>query len=99
MLPGSHRAAFNAHDAGVDPNAYAAHFAAQPGDVSVHFSDTVHAAPPPTAANRAHYRISAVISFAHARAHHHRGDASYSDALHQRDDGQIDHLEAVAKRL
>lgn len=99
MLPGSHRAAFNAHDASLDPNAYAAHFAAQPGDVSLHYSDTVHAAPPPTATDREHYRISAVISFAHARAHHHRGEGSYNDVLHQRDDGQIEHLEEVAKRL
>ena len=29
----------------------------------------------------------------------HRGDASYNDALHQRDDGQIEHLDRVAKRL
>lgn len=99
MLPGSHRAAFNAHDATIDPAEYAAHFAAQPGDVSVHFSDTVHAAPPPTATDREHYRISAVVSFAHPRAHHHRGEGSYNDVLHQRADGQIEHLENVAKRL
>jgi ectoine hydroxylase-related dioxygenase (phytanoyl-CoA dioxygenase family) len=99
MLPGSHRAAFNAHDTTLDPNASAAHFAARPGDVSVHFSDTVHTAPPPTAADRAHYRISAIVDFAHADAHHHRGEGSYNDVLHQRDDGQIEHLAHVAKRL
>lgn len=99
MLPGSHRAAYNAHDATIDPADYAAHFAAQPGDVSVHFGDTVHAAPPPTASGREHYRISAVVTFAHPRAHHHRGEGSYNDVLHQRDDGQIEHLENVAKRL
>jgi len=99
MLPGSHRAAFNAHDTRLDPLAHAAHFAARPGDVSLHYGDTVHAAPPPTAADRDHYRISAVVCFAPARARHHRGDASYNDVLHQREDGQIEHLDDVARRL
>jgi len=99
MLPGSHRAAFNAHDRSVDAWAHAAHFAARPGDVSVHYGDTVHAAPPPGAASRAEYRVSAVVCFAPAGAKHHRGESSYNDALHQRDDGQIEHLDEVAKRL
>lgn len=99
MLPGSHRTTLNAHDAGIDPAAHAAHFAARPGDVSVHYGDTVHAAPPPTAPDRDQYRISAVVSFARRGARNHRGGGSYNDALHQRDDGQIEHLNAVAKRL
>src|SRR5581483_8885448 len=37
MLPGSHRAAFNAHDRGIDPWRHAARFAARPGDVSLHY--------------------------------------------------------------
>lgn len=99
MLPGSHRAAFNAHDPRGDVTAYAAHFQAQPGDVSLHYSDTVHAAPPPTDAQRDRYRISAVVSFARPDARHHRGESSYNDVLHQRDDGQIEHLETLAKRM
>ncbi len=104
MLPGSHHAAFNAHDPRNahdqrrDITAYAAHFRARPGDVSLHFSDTVHSAPPP-AAQRDGYRISAVISFARPDARHHRGESSYNDVLHQRADGQIEHLETVAKRM
>lgn len=99
MLPGSHLASFNAHDRTVDPWAHAARFAARPGDVSVHYGDTVHAAPPPAALGRDAYRISAVICFAPAGARHHRGEGSYNDALHQRDDGQIEHLDRVARRL
>ena len=98
MLPGSHRASFNAHDQRPDLTAYAAHFAAQPGDVSLHYSDTVHAAPPPSALRRDGYRISCIISFARPEARHHRGESSYNAVLHQRDDGQIEHLEALAKR-
>ncbi|MBI1816744.1 MAG: phytanoyl-CoA dioxygenase family protein [Deltaproteobacteria bacterium] len=99
MLPGSHQAAFNAHDPRRDITAYAAHFRARPGDVSLHFSDTVHSAPPPRADQRDGYRISAIVSFARPDARHHRGESSYNDVLHQRADGQIEHLETVAKRM
>ena len=99
MLPGSHAASFNAHDRTIDPWRHAARFAARPGDVSVHYGDTVHAAPPPSDPSRDEYRVSAVVCFAPAGAANHRGDASYNDALHQRDDGQIEHLDRVAKRL
>ena len=99
MLPGSHRASFNAHDRTIDPWRHAARFAARPGDVSVHYGDTVHAAPPPGDPSRAAYRVSAVVCFAPAGAANHRGDTSYNDALHQRDDGRIEHLDRVAKRL
>jgi ectoine hydroxylase-related dioxygenase (phytanoyl-CoA dioxygenase family) len=98
MLPGSHRASFNAHDPRGDATAHAAHFRARAGDVSLHSSDTVHAAPPPTEAWGERYRISAVVSFARPDARHHRGESSYNDALHQRADGQIEHLETVARR-
>ena len=99
MLPGSHRGAFNAHDQRSDLTAHAAHFRARPGDVSLHYGDTVHAAPPPTDAQRGGYRISAVVSFARPDARQHRGESSYNDVLHQRADGQIEHLEAVARRM
>jgi ectoine hydroxylase-related dioxygenase (phytanoyl-CoA dioxygenase family) len=99
MLPGSQRASFNAHDRRCDPTAHAAHFHARPGDVSLHYSDTVHAAPPPTDMQRDSYRISAIVSFAPPDARHHRGESSYNAVLHQRADGQIEHLETLAKRL
>ena len=67
--------------------------------MSVHYGDTVHAAPPPTVPDRDQYRISAVVGFTRRGARNHRGGGSYNDALHQRDDGQIEHLDAVAKRL
>jgi len=99
MLPGSHHAAFNAHDPRPHLTAYAAHFQAQPGDVSLHYSDTVHAAPPPRDLHRDTHRISAVLGFARPGVRHHRGEGSYNDVLHQRDDGQIEHLETVARRI
>ena len=56
-------------------------------------------APPPSDPSRSEYRVSAVLSFAPAGAANHRGEASYNAALHRRDDGQIEHLDQVAKRL
>jgi hypothetical protein len=99
MLPGSHRAAFNAHDPLRSASLPSAHFRAGPGDVSLHFSDTVHAAPPPTSPSRERYRVSAVLDFARPAARHHRGEGSYNDVLHRRDDGQVEHLTAVAGDL
>jgi hypothetical protein len=98
MLPGSHRSAFSSHGIDGAPLRHAVHFRARPGDVSVHYSDTMHAAPPPKATGVDTYRISAIVSFARPGAGHHRGDKSYNEVLHQRDDGQIEHLEMVAGR-
>jgi ectoine hydroxylase-related dioxygenase (phytanoyl-CoA dioxygenase family) len=98
MLPGSHTASFGTRPANhpsVPPHV-ALH--AEPGDVSIHYSDTMHAAPPPTAADRAAYRISAIVGFARPDAAHHRGEKSYNDVLHGREDGQVEHLERVAER-
>lgn len=98
MVPGSRWAALNAHDPIRSRRLPSAHFHALPGDVSLHYSDTVHAAPPP-AAGRAGYRVSAVIGFARPDAHHHRGERSYNDVLHERSDGQVEHLADVAARM
>ena len=98
MLPGSHRASYTT----IHPNhpgaPRGAHFGARPGDVSLHYGDTMHAAPPPTAPSGAVYRTSAIVGFARPEAHHHRGEKSYNDVLHARADGQVEHLERVAER-
>jgi hypothetical protein len=98
MLPGSRTTTFNAHAIASDALTVA-HFAARPGDVSLHYSDTVHAAPPPTRADLDGYRVSAVVGFSRPDARHHRGEASYNQVLHQREDGQIEHIEKVAGRV
>ena len=98
MLPGSHLASFGtlpANHPGVPPHVS---LQADPGDVSIHYGDTMHAAPPPSAAARDACRISAIVGFARPGAAHHRGEGSYNDVLHARDDGQVEHLERVAER-
>jgi hypothetical protein len=98
MLPGSHRTSHPSVDPR-DPSAPpGARFRARPGDVSLHFGDTLRAAPPPTARGLDSYRISAVVGFARPDARHHRGEKSYNEVLHAREDGQIEHLAKVAGR-
>lgn len=98
FLPGSWRASSGYLDAKVDPP-NAAHFEARPGDVSLHYGDVMHAAPPPRGRGLASYRISAVTGFARPTARHHRGEKSYNDVLHRREDGQVEHLTRVAERV
>jgi hypothetical protein len=96
FLPGSHERTIGAY---IDPVAASAprgvSFDAQPGDVSVHYGDVMHAAPPPARADIAGYRISAITGFGPPGARVHRGK-SYNEVLHRREDGQIEHLGKVA---
>lgn len=100
FLPGSwQRAAVQAVFAD-DPSApRGAHFRARPGDVSIHYGDTLHAAPPPARSDLDGYRVSAILSFARSDAYNHRGEPSYNAVLHQREDGQIEHLARRAERV
>ncbi len=70
---------------------------AAPGDVSLHYGDTMHAAPPPARTDLARYRISAVTAYAREGARPHRG-RYYNEVLHRRDDGQIEHLSKLAEK-
>lgn len=98
FLPGSHTRTCGSF---IDPAAAGAprgvSFDAQPGDVSVHYGDVMHAAPPPARSDLAGYRISAITGFGPPASRVHRGK-SYNEALHRRDDGQIEHLGAVAEQ-
>ena len=98
MLPASHRASFGTRPANSARMPRTATLNAQPGDVSIHYGDTMHAAAPPTDIGRDGYRISAIVGFARPEAAHHRGEKSYNDVLHSREDGQVEHLERVAER-
>ena len=58
----------------------------------------MHAAPPPSGRGLDRYRISAITAYVRPDARNHRGARSYNDVLHQRDDGQVEHLSEVARR-
>ena len=99
FLPGSWQAGVTQAVFADDPDApEGVHFHARPGDVSLHYGDTLHAAPPPTRSDLSRYRVSAVVGFARPDAYHHRGESSYNAVLHQREDGQIEHLARRARK-
>jgi hypothetical protein len=96
MLPGSWQRGCGPVDAR-DPSApRGVSFAAEPGDVSLHYGDTMHAAPPPEREDLDGYRISAVTGYARPGARPHRG-RHYNEVLHRREDGQIEHLSKLAE--
>lgn len=66
-------------------------FAVQAGDVSLHYSDVLHASMPPTSVEGPH-RISVLLGFTPEGAGHHRGERHYNDVLLSRDDGLVPHL-------
>ena len=96
MLPGSHEASLGFFES-TDPRApRGVGLAADPGDVTLHYGDIMHAAPPPTGPGP--FRRCVLLSYARADAYNHRGDSSYNDVLLSRDDGQVEHLAKVARR-
>jgi hypothetical protein len=98
MLPGSWQAGCGPIDARHPKAPRGVSFAARPGDVSLHYGDTMHAAPPPERSDLAVYRTSAVTGYARAGVKPHRG-RHYNEVLHGREDGQVEHLARVAERV
>ncbi len=98
FLPGSWQGTYGFREATDARAPRGVGFRAEPGDVTIHYGDVMHAAPPPLRGNLGTYRISAITGFARADAYNHRGDSSYNAVLHQREDGQIEHLAKVADR-
>ena len=90
-LPGSQHMTHPTVD-GTEENApRGVSFAVGAGDVSLHFSDVLHASMPPTSAEGPH-RISVLLGFTPEGAGHHRGERHYNDVLLSRADGQVPHL-------
>jgi len=99
VLPGSWKGSVPYMDAN-DPRApRGIHIGAQPGDVSLHYGDTMHAAPTPEDDRRDVYRISAVTGYAKRGHSMPEEKGGYNHVLHGREDGQIEHLSKVADRM
>lgn len=94
FLPGSHHCTVGFADAS-DTNAPSGISAElHAGDVSLHFSDVMHAAPAPKGQDGP-YRESVLICFDRTDFTHHRGDRHYNDALLDNDDGQVENLRDI----
>jgi hypothetical protein len=96
MLPGSWQAGCGPVDARHAKAPRGVSFAAAPGDVSLHYGDTMHAAPPPERDDLDVYRVSAVTGYARPGVRPHRC-RHYNEVLHGREDGQVEHLAKVAE--
>ncbi len=96
VLPGSWSGACSFIDARHPKAPRGVGLAAAAGDVSLHYGDLMHAAPPPAGAGP--YRASVVMGFAEEGVRPHRFRNSYNDVLLSRDDGQVEHLAHVARR-
>ena len=91
FLPGSHRGSYPFVD-GTDtraPRGVSVPVAA--GDVTIHFTDVMHASMAPTSESGPH-RISVLLAWVPPDAGHHRGGRHYNDVLLEGDDGHVEHL-------
>jgi hypothetical protein len=70
---------------------------AKPGDVSLHYGDVVHAAPPP-ASRVGPFRTSILIGWSKPGFAPHSGRAHYNDVLFQGADAEVPNMRAMAKR-
>ncbi len=95
MLPGSWQGSCPPLDADNRHAPRGVSLAAEPGDVSLHYGDTMHAAPTPRRSDLGTYRISALTAF--SREGSPAGaKRAYNDVLLGRDDGQVEHLADIA---
>ncbi len=99
MLPGSWRGSHRPIEPDHPRAPRGVSVSAQPGDVTLHYGDVMHAAPAPEKSGLDTYRISMLTAFAQEE----KADApvrsrNYNEVLLGRDDGQVEHLGAVAKR-
>ena len=94
VLPGSHRGSVPSIDATHEKAPAGIFVDAQPGDVSLHYGDVLHAAPPPT--GEGPFRRSAVLTWKPAGARPHTGERHYNDILLEgSEDGQVAHLQQI----
>lgn len=91
VLPGSHRGTFPFIDGRDERAPEGVPVAVAAGDVSLHYSDLMHASLPPTSAAGPH-RVSALVAFVPPTTGHHRDGRHYNDALLAGEDGQVEHL-------
>lgn len=96
MLPGSWKGSYGFVEATDTSGPEGVALAAEAGDVSLHYGDVMHAAPPPEGPGP--YRASVLLNFRPPDFLHHRGEDNYNDVLLQRSDGQVEHLRKAASR-
>jgi len=97
FLPGSWQSSFphQTADSPFPPRGVAP--PARAGDVTIHYGDGLHVAPPPTGADGP-FRSCVLLGFARKGGGHHAGGRHYNDVLLGDESGQISDMSKVAKR-
>jgi hypothetical protein len=97
FLPGSWKTSLAFAEAG-DPRAPEGVIpAAGPGDVTIHYGDGLHVAPPPTRTTGP-FRTCILMGFQREDGWNHRGGRHYNDVLLGNEDGQVEHMTKIAGR-
>jgi len=97
FLPGSWRSTYRVGEAIGESALPGVTIPAQPGDLTLHYGDGWHAAPPPKG-NEGPFRSCVLVSFEHDGAYNHRGVRHYNDVLLEGEDGQVADVHEVAGR-
>ena len=93
MIPGSHRGTSRLPDARVAENHPVVALTTEPGDVTVHFGHTLHAAPPPQDP-QASGRRALYLSFVPPLTFEMIGPGQgYNDVLFTRSEGRVQHVD------
>ena len=97
FLPGSWKASYGFADTGDETAPEGVPVLAEPGDITIHYGDGMHAAPP-TTGTQGPFRSSVLVAFHQPGYEHHRGDDHYNDVVLKSSDGQVDDLKTVVGR-
>jgi ectoine hydroxylase-related dioxygenase (phytanoyl-CoA dioxygenase family) len=95
FLPGSWKTSYrfaDAEDAGAEQGVVVP---AEPGDLTLHYGDGWHAAPPPTSP-AGPFRSCLLVSYEREGAFNHRGERHYNDVLLGDERGQVRNMRTVA---
>ena len=96
FLPGSWKTSFGFGDHHDTEQTRGVLPPAEPGDVTIHYGDVWHAAPPPTS-DEGPFRCCLLLSFEREGAFNHRGERHYNDVLLGDDEGQVKDMREMAK--
>ena len=97
FLPGSWKSTYRVGSATGEDREHGVLIPARAGDLTIHYGDGWHAAPPPTSADGP-FRSCVLVSFQREGARNHRGLRHYNDVLLGEDEGRVRDMTEVASQ-
>ncbi|MBB85503.1 MAG: hypothetical protein CL931_16965 [Deltaproteobacteria bacterium] len=96
FLPGSWNASFPFIEGDAENAPHGVAPLAQPGDVTFHYGDGLHVAPPPTG-SEGPFRSCVIMGYGRVGGGTHRGERHYNDVLLGDDAGQVTNMRDMAR--